>query len=143
MKTVDIYIGRCYDIGNDKVLFTLTFPAPDFGRTSGIILCKIRAGLPCGYIRRRLYSERQIIFVVHYSFPSRADITESKYRKWLNKKNWIKQDRISERNLIIKSISTVRLLVRCYIVLSRNLSLIFSLISTRKVLWVDIKQGKI
>ena len=48
-------------IGNDKVLFTLAFPAPDFGRFSGIFLTK------SGRFRRRLYSGRQNAFVVHYS----------------------------------------------------------------------------
>ena len=42
----------------------------------------------------------------------------------------------------IKNISTVRLPIRFCIVLSRNLSLVFSLISTHKVPWDDITQGK-
>ena len=49
---------------------------------------------------------------------------------------------ILERNRIIKNNSTVRLPIRCYSVLSRNLSLVFSLTSTRKVLWDVIIQGK-
>ena len=48
-------------IVNDKVLFTLAFMAPDFGRLSGIFPYKIRTHPP------EAYSERQKIFVVHYS----------------------------------------------------------------------------
>ncbi len=51
-------------IVNDKVLFTLSFTAPDFGRVSGMFPYKIRAHPP------EAYSERQVFNVVHYNIYS-------------------------------------------------------------------------
>ena len=51
------------DIANDKVLFTLSFAAPDLRRPKAAYFPgkSVR-------IRRRLYSERQVFSDVHYKY---------------------------------------------------------------------------